>query len=979
MPGQKQLEFALMKRQILIGLASLSMVSVALGVTDPAFINNNVLIFDSFNPPPQIDASNFVNNAAFIDNSFNSLFVIPYETANTVNYTNYGVLGALEGFRFDTYNPQTALYSRAGTLFNGPGAVINCGGTNDGPYFTTNTLLFFGIGGQGAECLAWATNIINRGTIEMGQDSLLSLQGQNVSLEGGLLNMEGFESGNVFGNPGMFDGYWGLGSTPDYNPAGNFGILGGFSPQHWVTNRYYSAMQTTVSASAAYLNAITNANDPGGYDILWQVVYLQNTNAAISNNVYFAGVPVVEWLWPSTNIITGLPQTNHLILEDDMIGITNLVLVTNGIAPPNTGFRPTFIPTNYFLFQFQSDFFSFGIPATPGLPLGLFTPNDKKISTEYTAYAAILEPITVILGEVAGQTFTNMPGRIEIEAEKQLDLSSSRISGLNYLRLTSTNNFTQDNDTRILTEVADYNLGVTNATLTVSNLLAPTCPRLNGLVNVFSTRWTNVAGPFTNITADATNVINNTNTYFVTVVASQLATTSPSFVQNLTLHAPSNVVISDVLNVLSNITIDAPNLTVTTNGPGAQIPAGQLNMPAGKVLDAAALPRLQTLTNYGVITVQNAAYFGAVAQPYWDFVNRGSVLAQGCSIWATNVENIGLVDAGPGPINLTATSATLNNGVFNAPFNDIALNAGSLFISNQVLRAGHSLTVWATNSLSDGGPASGNVWMTGVLGFNLPFQPPVASLLGTTITNTTPAFTRVANQWAGRDLGPVAAGYSNNAALGRLILDGGTPGSSFVFNAPAGINALYVDYLEFRNFMTNFDSSGNLARLSFGPGMKIYYAQLIINGVSLAEKLNHKNGGGLNWVSSYAGAFSSTNMVYPDGTTNLLNLALVQSCDLDSNGNGIANCLDPAPVFVSSQIGLAIALTSLPQRAAVLSWTSIPNATNSVFYATNSVAAPNWLLLTNYVLGPVGGQQLFVDPIGAGGRFYRVRVAAAGP
>jgi hypothetical protein len=95
-----------------------------------------------------------------------------------------------------------------------------------------------------------------------------------------------------------------------------------------------------------------------------------------------------------------------------------------------------------------------------------------------------------------------MPGRIEVTASKQLDLSSSRIAGLNYLRLTATNNYTQDRNTRILTAVADYNLGVTNATLTVSNLLAPTCPRLNGYVDVFSTAWTNIdSAPVTNFTA----------------------------------------------------------------------------------------------------------------------------------------------------------------------------------------------------------------------------------------------------------------------------------------------------------------------------------------------------------------------------------------------------------------------------------------------------------------------------------------------
>jgi hypothetical protein len=178
--------------------------------------------------------------------------------------------------------------------------------------------------------------------------------------------------------------------------------------------------------------------------------------------------------------------------------------------------------------------------------------------------------------------------------------------------------------------------------------------------------------------------------------------------------------------------------------------------------------------------------------------------------------------------------------------------------------------------------------------------------------------------------------------------------------------------------MTNFDGSGNLANLQFAPGMKIYYAQLIINGVSLAEKLNGKNGGGLNWVSAYAGTFSSTNMVYPDGTTNRLNLALVQSCDLDSNGNGIYNCQDPAPVFVSSELDLAAAFTNAPPHSVLLSWNSLPYSTNHVFFKP-SLTASNWQLLTNFVLGPVGGRQQVLDPVGAGGRFYHVRVDAPLP
>ena len=142
-----------MKRQILSGLAGLAIVSVALWRTDPTFINNNVMIFPSviYPVPPMIDATNFINNSAFIYNTFNSLFVTPYATANTVNYTNFGVLGSLEGFRFDTFNTHTARYSRAGNLHNEVGAIINCGGTNNCPYFVTNAI-FLSIAGS-AECL----------------------------------------------------------------------------------------------------------------------------------------------------------------------------------------------------------------------------------------------------------------------------------------------------------------------------------------------------------------------------------------------------------------------------------------------------------------------------------------------------------------------------------------------------------------------------------------------------------------------------------------------------------------------------------------------------------------------------------------------------------------------------------------------------------------------------------------------------------
>ena len=71
---------------------------------------------------------------------------------------------------------------------------------------------------------------------------------------------------------------------------------------------------------------------------------------------------------------------------------------------------------------------------------------------------------------------------------------------------------------------------------------------------------------------------------------------------------------------------------------------------------------------------------------------------------------------------------------------------------------------------------------------------------------------------------------------------------------------IYVDSIEFKNGATNTDNAGNYTAFHFNSGMKIYYAQALMNGASIAEKLNGKNGGGFLWVSNYAGVYSSTNL-----------------------------------------------------------------------------------------------------------------------
>ena len=156
-------------------------------------------------------------------------------------------------------------------------------------------------------------------------------------------------------------------------------------------------------------------------------------------------------------------------------------------------------------------------------------------------------------------------------------------------------------------------------------------------------------------------------------------------------------------------------------------------------------------------------------------------------------------------------------------------------------------------------------------------------------------------------------GFSNNAALGRLILDGGISNSLFQFSAVFGANALYVDRIDFENFTTNTDAAGNLIGVQIDPGMVIYYAQANQGGIPASAKLDGKNGGRLRWVTGFAGFFSSTNLIYGDGSTNTFNQHLVELCDgTDSDGDMLPNCVDPEPLPASPPPVILVNLPMMP-------------------------------------------------------------------
>jgi len=233
-------------------------------------------------------------------------------------------------------------------------------------------------------------------------------------------------------------------------------------------------------------------------------------------------------------------------------------------------------------------------------------------------------------------------------------------------------------------------------------------------------------------------------------------------------------------------------------------------------------------------------------------------------------------------------------------------------------------------------------------------------------------------KWAGTDRGAVPAGFASNAVLGRLILSGPT-NSIFQFAGVAPNSAMYIDDLELEGApAVQRDALGNFSGLSADANIKVYFGQAKANGESVAEKLNGKNGGRFIWVSTYnTGFYSSTNVVYPDGTTNRLNIALVTSCDMDSDNDGIVNCQDltPVPVLSPAGINLTVDYAGGASPQAVISFTTVPYTLNYLLTAP-SLASTNWTVVTNFIQGANGGRVTITDPIKANAatKYYRVRV-----
>ena len=927
--------------------------------------------------PPNISATNFVNNSDFTVNFTLQTFVtsLPlYETWDTLNYTNNGNMVANSGFLFDTQSSSTYLRSRAAN-FNNSG-LVSCGSSNNTSDPFGGALSSFGYD----QCVVTATNIVSSGQIDTGVNGLIQLAGQSVELSQSLLNIEG-AGANVGGTAAaaLNTNFWSPGSSlrGQTNSSAFFPI---------------SPFQLRLTNCTSYINF----EGQDGTTNIFEAVFIEDDSGSnVATTIYFGNsfpnrggvdnlTATIQWagsyLDPANNIII----TNYLYLNDDYILGASTNVLPISVPPVNFTFTESTTPEDFT-----------GLPpATPGF-FAIFSPTNTV--TNYYAFGNMNLLASPDTNNLPNHSITNLPGRVQIYADNYLNLSNAQVTGENYMSLVSTNDFAGSGGAFIQTPYSDLNLGKTNGYLYITNTMEATLPFWGGNVKAWTTAWYDSG---------------TSNLYRILIVGSHVVPVISSQVQNLTLrnYGSNNVIISDTFNVMNSFYSDAQSLTLTTNPPGygATSIDGELNLEPVSIFWQSSVPNLRYLTNNGAIRMQNLMLFGfpnltnfgssnivitvtnivsgtnvvssltnvvyttnVVSYLYNNaLINNGVFMDQGSTIYAGNFESSGIFSNGLGSFKLQSLTSTLTNGVLYAG-GDVSMTASNLVTSNLVLQASRSLTLTATNLLTDSwtpGVTNFNVWSVGSssvgVGINMPIQPTNGSLLGTIITLSAPTNQTVQNSWAGHDYGISAAGYTNNEAVGVLRMDAASsviPGHNgvLVFNAPGISNALYVDLLVLTNYAQNGNATNNynFPWLKINTNMMIYFAQATLtNGLSVAEAIDDQskigaNGGRLRWVSSYAGYFSSTNVYYTNAMGNVysnsFNTALAQSTEIDSDGDGLLNYLDPTPFFFAPEMNFTASVATNNANSVKIQWATIPNATNFIYYTT-SIPFTNWLPFTNF-------------------------------
>jgi hypothetical protein len=960
-----------MKLRFALSLLVLALARVSVAQPAANYINYGVT------NNPQINATNVVNFGTI--NTFTSN---PFETRNTVNFTNApsGTINSDPGLHVETIFDNGQRVPVANFVNDG---VISASGAN----FTISSGGFFVLTTTAAGTVdVIATNIAMSGSVSVGVDGLVRYKGNRVDLTrsglaagGGTAN---YYSGDIYNNrsnyvnaTGVKDLYWGAGTNNVMTLQNGFPLnlpqlnVNGFRPpfvnspfHEVVVPSFFGSFLTRVPSSFLSVPfqpfVWTNRFGAGGSNVTFQIVFLatNSLDTNLTTNVRFVrtgneSVPVVQFSFTDTETVSGVPFTSELYFSDRSAVSTNVILAGN-LADA------TFRPINYDISRADTVGFSFGATTNQTINgidftrLGSFGIYSNLVVTNlYSAYSAqigsLTDPNQIFSGSQNNPSLTdptNAPGRVEILAAEQLDMTFARVRAENTIIL-RTSNYVGSAGVSLDAPIVYYDLQNMNTTLNLTNFIPPSVKRFNGFLNAWSGTWSNTASGV------------NADFHVLILDASQMTSVQPVLQPSINVRG-TNIVIDAVLNAGKSLRLDSP--AVTFNASNQLL----LSFTAIPNLVATNLPVVNYFTNLGLISIPSEGHFGDDRTNGWiATVNRGQIFGATHSFRSTTFENSGPIVASGGPITLRAGAAKLANGSFSST-GDLNIWGNDILVRNYANSVGTTLNITATNSLTDGGPGASNQWSVG-FGFKLNAKPATGDLLGTTITSAVAPQRNVVHTWAGENRGVTRAGYSNNAALGKLSLSGGA-NSLLTFNGGGVTNrALYVDYLELTGSLaTSFSTM-----LNIDTNFVIYFANANVS----VDTLNGALGGRLRWVKDYAGANSSIDVILANGQSVSVNAALLTSTSVDSDADGIVNAYDLSP-FDGVVLKNTVQFVNLPPLTARITWEAAAQTEYEVDVATTLVP-PNWSPLLNYTNsvatnGPVTIQDTV--PPGSAARYYRV-------
>jgi len=983
------------------------MLSVALltfsgRAADALYHNIGTVVCDN---PPQVDASVFLNDGSFcaqvqLNTPFLLIlsapnFAIPYTTQNTLWFTNNGLMQAGPGFQLD-YITDDGIHHPAANIVN------NAGGAN-GPanIFGTQFVLLS------------ATNLVNKGLLEVGPSGLMQLSGNTLNLARSGLLVDPASGGgacipdlqlsepnltatNFFPFSGIVqDVYWGAGTVTNLVSDQIVQQRGASilvqSPLHNVTNNFGFGRVSVGPLSSPATFVRTNSLNPS--NVIVQAVFVGSSRGRLDtnittqvrflNNTYPDNNPpqngfrtaVVELRSDALNTVTGQPIIYSLYLVDQLATTTNLNTITNlvdGTQRPAPYIVDIYPPCSFFgnAASTNSGFTNTMIYSS--------SYSNRVVTANYAGYRALLATATG-----GGTLPTNTPGRIEIDGSN-LDLTHTRIRGESIVTI-KTPHLVGSTGLVVDAPNVNYNIGSTNGLLSVSgdDLALVQVQRFGGLINAWSGFWTNYdsqvvtnIGPDPNdtnippmlVTNLATNQI-EVDIHVLVLDAAGLVTTSPVLLNDFTANS-TNIVLNNTVDAGAKFSLTGDTLTVN----------GALIVETSDW--ASTNVNLKSVTNNGTINVADVLQLGSSAQPYASVVNNtaGSISAFSVTIDADFFQGSGAI-AAAGFLNVNTRSGKLEGGNV-ASANNLSISAQDLKLTGYQQSSG-AFYLAVTNSLTDAGAGANNT-LTCNNGFNLLVKPRIGDLFGTTFQTQAGQFQEANHTWAAADLGPTPAGFSDNAAIGRLVINAANT-SFLTFSGSGANNGLYVDFLDLRGAaQTNLESV-----LALDKNIVIYFADANVPAQSLDGKFAdaQKPDGRLRWVSDFAGPNSSVDVLRLNGQTAKMNRALRFSTTIDSDGDGVPNGFDcypyqdptawnctgstngPGPMAVLVNAGTA-------SRSVAVSWSGLPSGIYQVEYTT-SLSKAFWQTLPNYTNVPVTSGVIAIQDMnilsGDAQRYYRLR------